>query len=132
MKFVTLLLLLGSSLFAQNVVWHDYSLTVKGVTIGATRCVFWFHQSVNPAALAAGFDLEMACYEGNTNVLLAFKRVGNYMDGGYVFGPNNTGYVRVFARKAFDEHDPTVNLIDFQLAARGPTDTTDFLIVQKI
>lgn len=112
------LILLASSLYGQNAVYKDYSPLVKGIVIGDKQCSFWFHSSVYPSAFNAGWDYEVACYDGINNVILEFKKAGSILDSGYTL---SNGFIRFII--VANTTDPTK--YDISLGAKGPDDQTE-------
>lgn len=108
MRLLLLLLLLGSSLLAQNAVYNNFSPTVKGVTIGSTHCYFWFHgSSVSP------YDIEVACYNP-TVVFLAVGLPGQTMVDSFNYPGGNIAWL----------FTSSGGVITFQLTGQGPSDSS--------
>lgn len=112
MKLIPLLLLASSYLVAQNATYSDYTPTVKGMSVGTNYCYFWFHSSV----VATGWDYEVACYSGASNLILSFKKPGATFDSGYEFSGGSIRFIIVP-----NATDPT--MYDFQVSGIGPSDT---------
>lgn len=109
MKILLLLLLLGSSLLAQNAVFNNFSPTVKGVTIGTVHCYFWFH-----ASAVSPWDIEVACYNP-TIKYLNVGIAGQTMQDTFNYTGGSIGWILTSSG----------GVITYSITGKGPSDPTD-------
>ena len=116
-KLVLLLLLLGSSLLAQNAVYNNFSPTVKGVTIGTTHCYIWFHGSA-----PTPYDIETACYISGVIKYISVGVAGQAMQDTFNYPAGNIGWL----------FTSSGGVITWQLTGQGPSDTSAIFVTGTI
>ena len=126
MKYLLLLLLcagVSSPAIKGQAVIHDFSATVKGVTILNSYCYFWFNSP------AAG-QVQIACY---TNGTIQYNSVQSLTQGNDISGafpiatiPQSTLFSWVFTYSPQAPVAPSTipTTIYYELAGLGPNDTT--------
>lgn len=117
MKFLLLLLLLGSSLLAQNAIYNNFSPTVKGVTIGTVHCYAWFH-----ASAPSPWDVEVACYSAGVVNYISVGKAGQTVQDTFNYSGGNIGWL--FTSLA--------GVITYQFTGQGPSDSSAIFVTGSI